>query len=100
VSVLRWCPGCNREVDLAALKDCHPHGTPGCAVEGRDLACCARCRFFQASEPRGGKGTCRRHAPQLALSGRALGSVGSLDTKTEWPTVGASDWCGDHEARR
>ncbi|MGB7406828.1 MAG: hypothetical protein WA906_14165 [Pacificimonas sp.] len=41
---------------------------------------CSNCQFFNSSETE-----CRRYAPQPAAD----------DKKAHWPTVSASDWCGE-----
>lgn len=44
---------------------------------------CSNCRFFNVGETQ-----CRRYAPQPATTGG----------KAEWPTVSASEWCGEYAA--
>ncbi len=60
---------------------------------------CASCRFFVSATKE-----CRRRSPAHAdrsnvnqnhpEGGRIAEYV------TEWPSVGAGDWCGDYEPRR
>ena len=42
---------------------------------------CAKCMYFHAEA-----GECHRYAPQPS----------GQDRKAEWPTVAASDWCGEY----
>ena len=42
---------------------------------------CETCTFFNAADHE-----CRRYAPQPS----------DRDRKAEWPTVAATDWCGEY----
>ncbi|HYX01255.1 MAG TPA: hypothetical protein VE963_04145 [Reyranella sp.] len=67
-----------------------------------DLACCARCRFFDRIEcpdgppvpgPHDMVGRCLRHAPQPELVAE---TADNLPTKVAvWPHVMGGNWCGD-----
>ena len=44
---------------------------------------CKTCSFFNAEQPQ-----CRRYAPQ----------PDDTAGEAKWPTVSATDWCGEYEA--
>lgn len=58
---------------------------------------CATCRFFQSSKT--GLGQCRRSAPSTNTADSHLQPDRSVLYRAAWPSVDASEWCGEYEAR-
>jgi hypothetical protein len=56
---------------------------------------CGSCRFWESTGAIPGsergelQGNCKRHAPQLVVTGALL--------STKWPTTSELNWCGDWE---
>ena len=55
-------------------------------------ATCDNCRFFFF-------GFCRRYPPTVFYNPLPE-EEGTEETLSEWPTVEADDWCGEHQVRR
>ena len=49
---------------------------------------CGNCKFFKQD-------TCRRYPPSTQAMG--LDAAGEMKWRTDWPDVGASDWCGEYK---
>ncbi len=56
---------------------------------------CKICRFY--IERQGCDGNCHRHAPIAML---LVTTDRYADSKTAWPEVHETEWCGDYEPRR
>lgn len=53
------------------------------------MICCATCYFFRRAHGRPVMGLCRKFPPQVALAVNGC-------TRTVWPEVSETDWCGEH----
>ena len=57
---------------------------------------CSACRFFDPfDEPKAG--FCRRYAPFVQVTPQAIRDA--YARSFVWPTVIATDWCGEHQPR-